>query len=159
MEFPVPKQIGRKEAAIAEMSGRKKADVLPCDGKYRTPVGTAVGTTLSEQGPVGLSSPLSLGRERLCPTQRGMVCTSNLPVPAAADKKEEAVRRRTGIHRLVAGGICARWSRLPAVFRYGRAGRSPPSGGAKCPSPPLKGKEAGPQGKRIAGLDIGQARE
>lgn len=49
MEFPVPKQIGRKEAAIAEMSGRKKADVLPCDGKYRTPVGTAVRTTLSDK--------------------------------------------------------------------------------------------------------------
>lgn len=89
--------------------------------------------------------------------QRIMVCTSNLPVPAAADKKEEAVRRRTGIHRLVAGGICARWSRLPAVSRYGRAGRSPPGAAPDVHPRLLKGKEAGPQGKRMAGLDIGQA--
>lgn len=154
-----PSRCKKKGRGVCRNVRAKKSGVPTENHINRTPEGTAVGTTLSEQGPVGLSSPLSLGRERLCPMQRIMVCTSNLPVPAAADKKEEAVRRRTGIHRLVAGGICARWSRLPAVSRYGRAGRSPPGGGAKCPSPPLKGKEAGPQGKRIAGLDIGQARE
>ena len=153
MEFPVPKQIGRKEAAIAEMSGRKKADVLPCDGKYRTPVGTAVGTTLSEQGPVGLSSPLSLGRERLCPTQRGMVCTSNLPAPLRTRKRKRSAG--AGIHRLVAGRTCARWSRPPAPLWPG--GPKPARCGAGCPSPASERKGSRDPGQADAGLDIGQA--
>lgn len=121
-----------------------------------------MGTTLSEQAVGRALLTAVIGQGAVCPTQRSMVCISSLPayskyrfsqpVLVSADKKEEVVRRRC---RDSQTGCW--WNLQPdvpadAVFRDGRAGRSPPGAAPNVHPRLLKGRKPGP---RASGCWVG----